>query len=284
MIDINQSDPRTAQALKLAYEAVEIINALHSAATKSPLIPGSELHRLDAALPPGPVSFGQTIMASTSASCGALDQISRILTTNVPTSPIALQALMRAALVGTARTFYALLPTDPSDRDRNAHSLVLQDVKSCNKALPAYGSFQTFASFNPPTPLVSEAKQQEIDLLKVAPYVGDGAIVTAMMNAFADVLDNDNEVTDPAHRRQLQEHAKVLWNTYSGAAHALFWPQLLPATSTDQRIPGDFAADLWMIATAALIAQMALMHRLQPASANYDQPLDMTDPTSFIKS
>ena len=282
VIDLGLSDPETVAALDHASQIVdEVVDGLHNAVMATSIGEGSELQRLDAVLPDGPIRLSQTIMAATDGARGALDQIVHILRNGVPTAPVVLQALLRTALVGTAHLGYVLLPSDPGIRQAHARLLALQDVSSGLRALKAYSLFTPLDSMRPPEQMMAEVNQQHEALLAAGKKLGDGAVVDGMIEALADALARTETGLETSAREQMRDHATWLWNTYSGAAHTLSWPRLLPGSTGDLRVPGDFVADLFLVASAAHVALHALIQYLQPNSAN-SADLDFSNSSPWI--
>jgi hypothetical protein len=117
--------------------------------------------------------------------------------------------------------------------------LVLQDAKNGLRGLTAYKKFESFEALKAPESLVSKVTHQRKELSSEGDELGDGAIVRDMVNGIGDALVASPEFSSEDHD-QLREHATWLWNTYSGCAHTLSWPRMLPASGDDPRMPGDY--------------------------------------------
>lgn len=275
-IDIGLDDPAAMEMLRRSISIVdEVVDSLHDELGGIVYSDESEVYRLTRALPPGPISLDRTIMVAVEAARGALDQISYILQHNAPTSAIVLQALLRAALVGSGRTVFALFPSDPSVRLQNARVLIAQEGKSFTQALDCYARFKSFSGLRPDAQYLATAKEQNSAIQQGHRPPGDGVVMRGAAEAIAAALVATPEYPNE-HRGVLQEHVTWLWNTYSGAAHTYAWPRLLPGSGRDRRFPGDFPGDFGMIATTAQIAMVSFKSRLQPGSANTTAPVPLT--------
>lgn len=276
-IDLGFSDPLALEAANRALSITdEVIDDLHNEIAVTPLAEDSELYRLARALPPGPISFDRTVGAAIDAARGALDQVSYILRENVPTSPIVFHALLRAALVGSARVVFVLLPADPDTRLRNARVVIAQEARGFTQALESYATFEHLSSLRPETSYLVKARQQNEAIQQGLRPPGDGAVIREMTRTMAEALAITPEYQDSNHE-VLREHTAWLWNTYSGAAHTHAWPRLLPGSGADRRIPGDFPGDLFMIVVTAHIAMRCVLCRLESGSANTTAPVLKTE-------
>ncbi len=274
-IDIGLDDPAAQEALSGAISIVdEAVDSLHDEISGIRYSEDSEVYRLARALPPGPISFDRTIVVAAEAARGALDQISYILRHEAPTSPIVLHVLLRAALVGSGRAVFTLLPSDPNVRLQNARTLIAQEAKGFTQALDCYTRFEHLAGLRPEAQYLANAHQQSTAIQEGHRPPGDGVVMQRAADAVATALATASEYPD-GDREVLQEHVTWLWNAYSGAAHTHAWPRLLPGFGQDRRVPGDFPGDFYMVATTAHIAMRSFRNRLQPGSANTTAPLPL---------
>ena len=274
-IDIGLDDPAAMEALSRAISIVdEGVDSLHDEIAGIAYSDDCEIYRLAKALPPGPISLDRTIIVAVEAAWGALDQISWILRHNAPTSMIVLHALLRAALVGSGRTVFALLPSDPSIRLQNARVLIAQEGKGFTQALDCYARFDQLSGLRPDAQYLAKAQQQNVAIQEGRRPPGDGVVMQGAAEAVAAALSTVSEYSD-RNRKLLREQVTWLWNTYSGVAHTHAWPRLLPGSGQDRRVPGDFPGDFLMIASTAHIATYSLKSRLQPGSANTTAPVPL---------
>jgi hypothetical protein len=199
-----------------------------------------------------------------------LDQITSIIREQLPTSPIVLHALLRAALVGSGRAVFSLFPTDPEVRLANARAIIAQEAQGFTKALQCYAQFTHLVNLRPETQDVDNALRQSAAIQDGHRRLGDGALMQGAVKVIAAGLAATNSSAN-VNLKVWEEHTDWLWNTYSGAAHTHAWPRLLPGFSQDRRMPGDFPGDLYMIATTTHIAMRSLESRFRPGSAQSTQ-------------
>lgn len=274
-IDLGLDDPAAMEAMTRAILIVDdAVDRLRDEIGDVAYTDDCEVYRLTRALPRGPLSLDRTILAAVDAARGSFDQISYILRHNLPTSMIVLQALLRSALVGSARVVFALLPANPSTRLQNAKVLVAQEGKSFMQALDCYTGFEQLAGLRPDAEYLATARQQNTEIQDGRRPPGDGVVMNRAADVVAEALAAAPEYRDES-RQQLREHVVWLWNTYSGLAHTHAWPRLLPGSGQDPRVPGDFPGDFYMIATIAQIAMVAFKCRSQPGSANTTDPVPL---------
>ncbi len=274
-IDMGLDDPAAMEALSRAISIVdEGVDSLHDEIAGIAYSDDCEIYRLAKALPPGPISLDRTIIVAVEAAWGALDQISWILRHNAPTSMIVLHALLRAALVGSGRTVFALLPSDPGVRLQNARVLIAQEGKGFTQALDCYTRFDQLSGLRPDAQYLAKAQQQNVAIQEGRRPPGDGVVMQGAAEAVAAALSTVSEYSD-GNRKLLREQVTWLWNTYSGVAHTHAWPRLLPGSGQDRRVPGNFPGDFLMIASTAHIATLSLKSRLQPGSANTTAPVPL---------
>lgn len=277
MIDLFGDD---ADAEKLLIRALSIIDEdVHVRCKEFFAIrryaPGSELMRLHTALGEGPLSITDAIGVGLNNAWGALGHLSHIIHNPVPTSRVVLQSLMRAVLVGSARTLYVFLPTTPEDREQRARAVLAKDCDSGHQALQAYATFQGLGAFAAPEELRDQLKAQRKTLWPSGNPPGDGKVITGMIDSLGIALKTaGNEVG--AEQDILQDHGAWLWNTYSGLAHGYTWPRLLPGISPDRGIPGDFPMDIYQVAVVTHIAALAALNRSLPGSATTTDPVPGT--------
>ena len=278
MIDFGLDDPAVAVHFDRALlviqdpitELAERLNAIER-------VPAStELYRLHEGLADGPLRLDQVLFSAAEASVGSLQQIARLVTDELPTSPIVFQTLMRTALVGAARVVYVLLPSDPELRSERAAALVAQDLGGGIRGLKRYVQFEGLAGARAPEELLDSFRAQRQALGPSKIETKDGATVDDMTAAIAEALISaaPDEHTDE-NVAILQDEAAWLWNTYSGLAHGHAWPRFMWTLSGDRRIPGDFAMDLHHVATCAHFALVALLARCAPQSAGETRPVNV---------
>lgn len=118
MIDLGLDDPKVAEMFNRTLQVIggpiedcwdEFLKARND-------VEECELMRLYEAMPRGPAGITGVIGVSLETARSCLNQIGHIVQNSVPGFPVVIQALLRAALVGLARTLFVLVPTGPDDR------------------------------------------------------------------------------------------------------------------------------------------------------------------------
>lgn len=217
--ELGLDDPDAMEALSRAVGIVdEVVDGVHDEICGTAYSDDCEVCRLARALPSGPISLDRTVMVAAEGARCALDQISSILHHNASTSPIALHALLRAALVGSGRVVFALLPSDPDVRLKNARVLIAQEARGFTQALDRYAEFQSFTELRPDDAYLTRAREQNAAIQQGRRPPGDGVVMQGAAETIAGALAAMPEYPDE-NQEGLQEHITWLWNTYSGAAH-----------------------------------------------------------------
>lgn len=270
MIDFGLSDPEVAAHFDRALAIIEgpVSDLAQQVFGGSALPMDSEIARLTSEAVPGPLDPTTSIMVAASAATGSLQQISTIFRDSVPSSPIVFQSLLRSALVGAARVIYVLFPLDPAERSSRVAAVLAQDASSGVKAYKEFTQLRGIEALRAPAQCLEDFKNQYDRLRESQPASRDGEIVDGMTAAIADALQADDSSNDALNRAILEDHAKLLWNTYSGLAHGYSWPRTLWGLSPDRRIPGDFTMDLYHVATCTQVALLAILNRSSTASAS----------------
>ncbi|WP_270239045.1 hypothetical protein [Rothia kristinae] len=274
MIGLGLDDPEVAEMLNRALQVIDgpvedYWNEFLEARNDSE---ASELARLHEAMPHGPVDITGVVAVGLETAYSCLNQISYIIQNPVPTSPVVLQTLLRAALVGSARTLFVLLPTDPDERAERAHKVVARDTESGRQGLEQFANFEGMQAFAAPQDLVETLGKHRRELWPKGNPPGDGRIVEGMSAVMFEALELAGMGEELGHDI-LKDHVTWLWNTYSGIAHGYFWPRLLLTISGDRRVPGDFPLDLHQVATATHMALLSALRRMEPGSALTTDPI-----------
>lgn len=284
MIDLGDDDPQAAKILERALYIVQhqLEHFMQHDSLDFPLPETSEIHRLYESTSTSPLSIKTVLQLALHSASSSLQQIAYTITHPVPTTRVALQSLMRVALLGTARTALVLLPSDPKQRLKNAKMVLAQDCQSGIRALEEYAKFQGMRAMSPPAALLEELRQQKADLYPQGRVPGEGTVIKRQTEAFIQALQKAQDDQDDALIVEdigpdiLRDHASWLWNTYSGLAHVHSWPRLLPGLSPDPNMPGDFPLDLYMIANSCVIAFSAYLDRADASSVGTTKPVSLS--------
>lgn len=268
MIDLGLDDPKVAEMFNRALQVIDgpVEDCWSEFLKARDDIKECELNRLYEAMPRGPVDITGVIGVGLETARSCLNQISHIIQNPVPTSPVVLQTLLRAALVGSARTLFVLLPTSPDDRFERASKVVARDTESGRLGMEQFAKFEGMQAFGAPQDLVDQLSRHRKELWPNGNPPGDGRIVEGMSAVMYEALELAGMGEELGHDI-LKDHVTWLWNTYSGLAHGYFWPRLLLTISGDRRVPGDFPLDLHQVATATHMALLATLSRMEPGSA-----------------
>lgn len=274
MIDLGIDDPEVGLMLSRAVAIIENqIGPTHEKLYEP--VPDSEIYRLHNELPPGPLNIVNALEATLLAGVGSLQQISTLITRGVPTSPTALQSLLRTAIISSARLVHVLLPPDPETRLKSARSVLALDAKSGARALGVYENFQGMQSVKAPEELVEKFQTQLQNLYPSGRVPGEGAGITKMVSALSNAYLVAGLEKEFSHSI-LVDHSQWLWNTYSGLAHAYMWPHLAWNISGDRRMPGDFSLDLFMTANSFYIGQLAHENRAKQHTAGTTENVSLS--------
>lgn len=279
MTSLGLDDPGRADMLHRALAIIDgpvenFWDAFRDA--KDEAVTDSELVRLHEAIPQGPVDITGVVGVALESGHSCLHQISYIIQNPVPTTPVILQALLRVALVGAARTLYVLMPTDSEERLERARLIVARDVESGQQGLSRFALFKGMRAFATPHDLVEEFSAYRKAVWH-GRLPGEGKIVNEMGKVVYDALKAAGLGEDLGYEL-LADHVTWLWNTYSGLVHGHFWPRLLPTVSGDRRVPGDFPLDLFQVATVVQMALLASLARTAPGSAMTSDPIPKSWP------
>lgn len=138
------------------------------------------------------------------------------------------RSVIRTAILGGARTAFVLAPSERADREQNARIVLGQEAKSKARLVRRAKSFSALKGYVPSDATVDTA----VNAAKRLSHLGEGEV----LDRVAITIGAGVEKRFPEMDATVMSEATIqLWNTYSGAAHAYFWPQ---------QVPGDLIADL----------------------------------------
>jgi hypothetical protein len=267
MLDLGTEDPEVAraltQAITIMHEHVTPLMQRESFFTR--LSETSEVYRLLHATGVSPLNLETVLRMAIDSTNTALKQIAYFLEDTSRVDRITLQSLLRVAILGTARTAFVLLPTDPAKRLENAKIVIAQDCQSGIRGIRQYVEFKGMPAMAPHPEVLEDLRKQKAELYPSGRLPGETTIIARQTEALIEALHAAG-VDKDSSTDIMRDHASWLWNTYSGMAHANSWPLLLPRISTDPRIPGDFPIDFYMTVTAFHVAVLAYFDRTQPGS------------------
>jgi hypothetical protein len=262
MIDVGLGQPGAREYLDAQLEVVDHLGTLQEQIARlDPAPPTSELVRLTEAFPAAPINFALSTSAALAAARGALDQISPIMKGQLASSRIVLQALLRVALVGAGRVVFTLGPDDPEERLQNVKIVLAQESRSMAQALEAFVEFGSHG-LKPDEAYVAEHRRLDRRIREGTPRRGDGSVLLSMADVIGRALVTEGQLDVGDDPRLLAEQVTWTWHTYSGLAHGFAWPWLLPGTTADRAMPGDYVADLGIVVATAHIAFRKTLERL----------------------
>lgn len=206
-------------------------------ATRAPA-PGSEIRRLEQAVPQEPVDLSHSLNAATIAALDALTSTASLLCSDDGCTEVAVRALTRSALMGASRLGYVVLPTTAAERERNAATVVAREAESFKRALKAVKDVNALP-IQKPTDEESKALKRQIALHKDAPGFRDGAMIERSAELLGAEIERQELIEDGTI---VADQLSWLWHTASGSAHGFNW---------ETRAPSHFVADLSTVATAA---------------------------------
>lgn len=277
MLDLGTEDPEVAGALAKAitimHEHVAPLMQRESFFTRLPET--SEVYRLQQATGVSPLNLETVLRMAIDSANTALQQIAHFLEGTSRVDRITLQSLMRVAILGTARTAYVLLPTDPDKRLENAKIVIAQDCQSGIRGIREYVEFEGMPAMAPHPEVLEGLRKQKAELYPNGRLPGETTIIVRQTEALIEALHAAG-VDKDFSTDIMRDHASWLWNTYSGLAHANSWPLLLPRLSADPRIPGDFPIDFYMTVTAFHVAVLAYFDRTEPGGQSTTEHVNTT--------
>lgn len=281
MLDLGTDDPEVAEPLARAISIVQkqIAPLMQRESLFTGLAETSAVYQLQQATGTAPLNIDTVLRMALESANASLQQIAYFIEHAPKIDRITLQSLMRVAILGTARTAFVLLPTDPEKRLENAKSVIAQDCQSGIRGIQQYVEFAGMPAMAPSPELLEGLRQQKDELYPKGRLPGEATIIHRQTEALIEALHAAG-IDKTFSTDIMRDHASWLWNTYSGLAHANSWPLLLPGISPDRRIPGDFPIDLYMTTTAFHMAVLAYLDRTEAGSAFTTEHVDaMTDLT-----
>lgn len=251
--DIGLDADGAIEHLRRQLAIVEIIDKLDGQLSPDPYRlaeAGSELAALAETAPDAPINLLLSVRAGLTAARGALDQIASLLGHDLPTDAIVLQTLLRTALLGAGRVVFALAPADLGQRQRNVRVVLRQEGHSLMRGLNSFAEFEHLASLKPQGAYLEEQRRLNKALQGGAQPAGEATTLKEVARVIGEQLATSG-FDESAAPDVLAEHIMWIWHAYSGAAHGLAWPWLLPGTDS---MAGDFVADLGVVVPVTHLA------------------------------
>lgn len=206
----------------------------------------SDLDHLSASLPSSPLHLSQALRDTATMARLSLELVANMLVQG--TNAALLTSPMRTAMIASGRILCCLAPPNLNERIDNAGWVLLQEVKSYDRAMRRFAEFTTLTDATASSAQLADIRQQKNALAERSKGMTDAAALDAAAKVLAAAVGG--ETSDTAlvaqYEQTLQEHFALMFNRYSGFAHGYGWPIHHP--------PGELWADLGTIATAASIA------------------------------
>lgn len=211
--------------------------------------PGCELGRLDAEVGSA-ISVTHTVVSSLHsalASAEHLCALTEVATATAP-SPWIIGPSSRSLLLSTCRVLWVLLPQDDEIRVEHARRIAFHDAVKWVKALNDASGFTMLSGLRPEESLVAAAKAEvatggkNVNDTTLVYESADLVAVWAAAATHAQAGSAESLEALPI----LAEQTKWLWNQWSGIAHGLAWPTLLPnrgRANVLDAMPGNWVAD-----------------------------------------
>ena len=246
-------------------QLVQILTAINSMADLCDKLPDdpalldqptSDLRRLIDALPEPQVDLRLTITQGLGLARGTLGLVRDIFVDNSPAiSPSVLPVLLRSALLGAGRVLYMLGPEGESERIANTMVVLKQEADRCHRAYTQFAEFEQFQALVPPADIIAVYERRRADLMRDGRPPGEARTLDSMAEVIGEMLAGVDSAVPQQELDDLaaaaKEHVRWMFNIYSGVAHGLAWPWLVPRTES---LPGHFIADF---TTAANVAHLA---------------------------
>ncbi|TKV61324.1 hypothetical protein FDO65_06895 [Nakamurella flava] len=271
-MDLGLDEPGARERLFVVLEEIRQLGQQIDDVAADPEIwhrPGSKIGRLIADLPEPHVDVRRTMACAVSGLRGALDTVSTLITSGVPTSPESLAILCRTALLASCRLLVLVGPDDVEQARENTLRVMMQESRSLGHLYRRAAEFKRLRALVPPRQVIELHERRHAELQAE----GKRAFTEIeMVELAADVVGDMMRAAggeEEEHATTRSEHLVWIFNTYSGVSHAFAWPTMVAGTTN--RLPGDFVADL---GTTVAVAGMAVYAFLKAAEERGDDDVD----------
>lgn len=266
-VDLGLNTPEDCRQLQLILATIAEVD---SGCSKLPTNldelarPNTEIGELLAQLPEPQVDLRLTVVRGLTLARGSLDLVRHIFgSSGPPIVPPILPVVLRSALLGAGRVAYMLGPEDENERIANSQIVLRQEAESYRMAYKSFSEFQQLAGLVPSQQVVETYETRRAALMVNGRPPREAKTLDSMAEVIGELLNsagiNDGlqgAVSDPA--AQIKEHVRWIFHVYSGIAHGLAWPWLVPST---EDLPGHFIADFTMIASIVNFAVSVTIRR-----------------------
>lgn len=257
-MNLGLDEPGALEALTRALQSIETARMLLDDVSAFPH-PDSIVRQLQKrpALDDPPVDLVLTLHQGARSAVECLDQIRRFIDDEIPTEPFVIAALMRSALLASARVHYILGPESMDEQAEHALNILIQETDSLFRCYRHANQVSRLAPLRVPQDIFDAQNDRRQRLREHAPssrftetdtLKGAAEVIGKQTQDRADAEGIDTEST-------LSEHLLWMFNLYSGKAHGLGWPLLV---HHEGDLPGSFAADIYQLANITCLAILAL--------------------------
>ncbi|MCY1684007.1 hypothetical protein [Kocuria sp. SL71] len=248
-------------ALQHVTRALQIVKDTRNILDEVPAFPrpGSIVQQLQTrpVLDDPPVDLVLTLHQGARSAVECLDQIRRFIEDDIPTEPFVIAALMRSALLASARAIYVLGPESPDEQANHAMDILVQETDSLFRCYRSANQFSQLVDLRVPQDAFDDQSARRVRLMELAPH--KRFTETNTLEGAAEIIGRRTQSRLDAEGIKtgatMREHLLWMFNLYSGKAHGLGWPKLVHHQND---LPGNFAADIHQLASMTELAVRAL--------------------------
>lgn len=215
--------------------------------------PDSKLGEIVADLPEPHIDIRRTMASAVLGLRGALDTVSTLITSGVPTTPESLAILSRTALLASCRLLVLVGPDDVSKARENVLRVMMQESRSLGHLYRRAAKFDRLSALVPPTEVIELHERRHAELQAEGQKAFSEIEMVELASEVVGERMRSGGGEDEEHATTRSEHLVWIFNTYSGVSHAFAWPTMVAATTN--RLPGDFVSDS---GTTVAVAGMAV--------------------------
>ncbi len=220
--------------------------------------PSDLVKALNDATAQGPVSMEATLRASMQSLAECLAMVRSTQETS-GTHRAVMASLARTALISASKVLYVLGPDKEDQRRAHALEVARQDARSLGRLYDDAEKFGQLRGLCPP-PEVLEQRRPQIDSFGKQNAIGERSLLIKMSTVAAEMLAaKSGEALGGSGEGLVREHVLWIFHVYSGVAHGLGWPREMP--TTDNILPGDWLADVGMVAALGQLAMETARNR-----------------------
>lgn len=250
-MDIGLNSDEDMQALVRAKTAVDSLESIFGDLPENPVelaLQGSDLEWVIENIPDPLVDPRLTIYDGLATAKGNLWQIFELFDPERKTTALALQTLLRAALLSAARVVYPALSNDRPEFLRRTVMVMAQEGNSLRRFYADASKFEELIDLIPPADIVENQDKRFANLgVKRREILSDSALLREVAKGVA----NGEIDSVPGAEVILRENYSWLFHRLSGVAHGFAWPRLVPGTDS---MSGHFVSDLAAVSDLAWLA------------------------------